>query len=250
MQLLVHKPRVGVISMVTPSTVNLRSRLETRNLGWEDAWYRASCDKYLPTASPHQLAVSLGKSLRPGARILDVGCGLGRNSVYLSKQGFELFALDISPTATQVLRTASVSSSLKVHVVQGDFRRHPFAPQSFDAALAVNTIYHSYRTQLAVTVAEIMTLIRPDGFFCLTLLAKSGNQYQKYLDMVSVGNAVEVEPGTFVSSNESVQLDEYLPHHFVDFDSMKELLQNFHVEHISQDRSQSGTIRWVVCMRH
>ena len=36
------------------------------------------------------------KHLLPNARILDVGCGSGRDSAYFSKKGFEVTAIDLS----------------------------------------------------------------------------------------------------------------------------------------------------------
>lgn len=43
--------------------------------------------------------------LRPGMRVLDAGCGRGRNLVYLLRSGFEVSAVDADPEAVRVVRT-------------------------------------------------------------------------------------------------------------------------------------------------
>lgn len=60
--------------------------------------------------------------LRPGASILDIGCGIGRNAIYLADKGFAVEAFDISSTAIRTLRS-SVGSRRKDNLsfYQADF---------------------------------------------------------------------------------------------------------------------------------
>lgn len=67
--------------------------------------------------------------LRPGDRVLDVGCGPGRHSRALRDQGIEVVGLDIS---IDFLRAAGPG-----RWVRADARRLPFAPGSFDAAVSL-----------------------------------------------------------------------------------------------------------------
>jgi tellurite methyltransferase len=39
----------------------------------------------------------LRSNIMPGMRVLDAGCGPGRNLVYLLREGYEVFASDQSP---------------------------------------------------------------------------------------------------------------------------------------------------------
>jgi ubiquinone/menaquinone biosynthesis C-methylase UbiE len=73
------------------------------------------------------LAGALG--LRPGARVLDVGCGPGRHLRALAERGFEGVGLDISMA---FLRLVSAGAA-----VRADARRLPFPPKSFDAAISL-----------------------------------------------------------------------------------------------------------------
>jgi SAM-dependent methyltransferase len=67
--------------------------------------------------------------LRPGDRVLDVGCGPGRHSLALREQGIEVVGLDIS---VDFLLAAGPG-----RWVRADARRLPFVQNSFDAAISL-----------------------------------------------------------------------------------------------------------------
>lgn len=49
--------------------------------------------------------------------ILDVGCGAGRNAIYVAKEGFRVIGIDISPTAVKIaLKEAKYQECGKLHV--------------------------------------------------------------------------------------------------------------------------------------
>ena len=46
-------------------------------------------------------------NIAPGMRVLDAGCGEGRNLVYLLREGLQVFAVDANPAAVQRVRQLS-----------------------------------------------------------------------------------------------------------------------------------------------
>jgi len=48
-------------------------------------------------------------NIAPGMRLLDAGCGYGRNLVHLLREGCEVFALDADATALEHVRKLSAS---------------------------------------------------------------------------------------------------------------------------------------------
>src|SRR5882757_6818603 len=50
-------------------------------------------------------------NIAPGMRVLDAGCGYGRNLVYLLRQGTEIFAVDQNAAAVEHVRKLSKSLS-------------------------------------------------------------------------------------------------------------------------------------------
>jgi len=65
-------------------------------------------------------------------RVLDIGCGPGRHSLYLQHKNFEVVAIDISPLAVEVARLRGVRDSRVMLASDLDF-----SPRSFDTVLLI-----------------------------------------------------------------------------------------------------------------
>ena len=65
----------------------------------------------------------------PGMRILDAGCGLGRNLVYLLREGYEVFGVD--QDASSVHEVRSLAAKLAPHLPPGNFRAEAIESMSF-----------------------------------------------------------------------------------------------------------------------
>lgn len=75
--------------------------------------------------------------LRKGAKIIDIGCGKGRNIIYLAKLGFEMYAMDyIETAANHVKKIAEKNNLEKVHVQVAEINNTwPFADNFLDVAV-------------------------------------------------------------------------------------------------------------------
>ena len=60
----------------------------------------------------------------PGMRILDAGCGGGRNLVYLLREGFDVYAIDSDPAAVDAVRELAADLAPKP-LPPGNFRAEP-----------------------------------------------------------------------------------------------------------------------------
>src|SRR5687768_18053607 len=77
--------------------------------------------------------------LVPGMRLLDAGCGSGRNLVYFLKSGYEVFAVDESEQAIERLR--QLATELAPHLPRENFKAGPvemmrFEDTEFDVVLS------------------------------------------------------------------------------------------------------------------
>ncbi|MGH9621025.1 MAG: class I SAM-dependent methyltransferase [Bryobacteraceae bacterium] len=70
----------------------------------------------------------------PGMRILDAGCGSGRNLVYLLRQGYEVFGVDRDPQSVNDVRR--LAATLAPHLPPGNFRAEGVESMSFPNAFA------------------------------------------------------------------------------------------------------------------
>jgi tellurite methyltransferase len=72
--------------------------------------------------------------IQPGMRILDAGCGAGRNLVYFLQEGYEVFGVDTDPHA--IAGTRRLAASLAPVLPADNFRVEPVEAMSFPDAFA------------------------------------------------------------------------------------------------------------------
>ena len=68
----------------------------------------------------------------PGMRLLDAGCGTGRNLVYFLRKGYEVFGVDQSADAISQVRR--LASTLAPHLPTENFRVEPVEKMSWASA--------------------------------------------------------------------------------------------------------------------
>jgi tellurite methyltransferase len=96
-------------------------------------------------------------------RVLDLGCGEGRDAVYFSAHGFEVTAVDGSPVALDKLRRLAAAKEVSVHrVVQSDIREFTLGTE-FDIVFAHNSLQF-IGAECVPLLARLQQIIRPGGF--------------------------------------------------------------------------------------
>jgi 2-polyprenyl-3-methyl-5-hydroxy-6-metoxy-1,4-benzoquinol methylase len=102
-------------------------------------------------------------------RILDVGCGLGQQSLLYALYGAQVVGIDLNPKAIDLATRrkpfyeAKFGRPLDVSYLPGDFNQvaTTLAPESFDAVFSMSAFIHI--PPLSKTVATIARLLRPGG---------------------------------------------------------------------------------------
>ena len=101
-------------------------------------------------------------ALKPGHRVLDVGCGPGRHTQTLRAQGIATVGLDISMTFLEAAGPGEW--------VRADARALPFAPASFDAAVSLCQGGFGLLggSDDAGVIAQMAAVVRPGGHLALS----------------------------------------------------------------------------------
>src|SRR5512134_1564182 len=80
----------------------------------------------------------------PGSRVLDIGGGPGRYSIWLAERGYRVTLADLSPDLLNLAREKSVEAGVKLEaIVEANAADlSDFADGSFDAVLCMGPFYH------------------------------------------------------------------------------------------------------------
>jgi SAM-dependent methyltransferase len=107
----------------------------------------------------------LAARLRPGARVLDLGCGNGEKLARLAGRGFELTGVDFSAQQLR-LAEAAVPDATFVHA---DFSELELEPASLDAVVALYSVMHVPRERHGELFERIGGWLKPGGLFLASL---------------------------------------------------------------------------------
>lgn len=120
--------------------------------------------------------------LTPAMRLLDAGCGGGRNLVYFLRSGYDAHAVDQSGEA--VARVRSLASALAPHLPADNFRVEPvermsFAADSFDLVIS-SAVLHFARDEehWRVMVREMWRVLKRGGLLFVRLASSIGIENQ------------------------------------------------------------------------
>ncbi|MCL2357337.1 MAG: methyltransferase domain-containing protein [Defluviitaleaceae bacterium] len=103
-------------------------------------------------------------TLRPGMKVLDMGCGKGCSSVFLAKEfGVTVFATDLWIKPTENLRRFEAAGVAdRVFPVHADVNALPYAEGFFDAVVSVSSLQY-YGTSDAFFPDILSKQVKPGG---------------------------------------------------------------------------------------
>jgi SAM-dependent methyltransferase len=116
--------------------------------------------------------------LLPSMRILDAGCGSGRNLVYLLSAGYEVFAVDADPEAIAAVRR--MAAALAPQLPATNLREEPVHRMSFPNAFVdvviSSAVLHFASDDRAFEgmMREMWRVLRPGGLFFARLASDIG----------------------------------------------------------------------------
>jgi SAM-dependent methyltransferase len=120
--------------------------------------------------------------ITPGMRILDAGCGSGRNLVYLLREGYDVCAADASAEAVETVR--NMARALAPSLPASNFRVEPVEQMSFPDAFAdvviSNTVLHfaSDDAHFEAMLRGTFRVLRPGGLFFSRLGSSIGMEHR------------------------------------------------------------------------
>lgn len=121
-----------------------------------------------------ELGARFLEQLKPGIRLLDAGCGPGRDMAWLEAQGFRVTGIDIS---TGML--AQARSHVHGELLQMDLCQLTFPPASFEGIWCSSAFLHIPKAQAPDALRELRRVLTPDGMFFLSTLGGDGEGWEE-----------------------------------------------------------------------
>lgn len=113
----------------------------------------------------------------PPSRLLDVGCGTGKNSVRLAKAGFDVIGIELSSAGIDAARKHAQKEGQKVLFVQGDVENMPFKDNVFEISFCGLILHHFPRIDALIQGLSRVTQSR---LFALEVNALEPQSFVKF----------------------------------------------------------------------
>jgi SAM-dependent methyltransferase len=109
-------------------------------------------------------------SEQPNRRVLEVGCGQGREAISLARRGFAVSAFDHSEVAISIARTNAIKADLKAAFVEHDMTRPlPYMQRSFGGVFAHLSLHYFDDLTTQMLFNELHRVLVPDGVLFFTV---------------------------------------------------------------------------------
>ena len=167
-------------------------------------------------------------NIATGMRVLDAGCGYGRNLVHLLREGCEIFALDADGKGVEHVR--QLATSLGTRLPAGNFQvgvieRLPFADAFADVVMC-NSVLHFARDEdhFRKMLAELWRVLRPGGMLFCRLGSRIGMEFERAQD----GRYVTGDGSVWFLVDEAMVLERTQEMHAVLVDPLKTTIVQNH----------------------
>ena len=113
--------------------------------------------------------------LRPGDRVLDMGCGAGRHAFEMYRRGADVVAFDqdadelagVLELFAAMKEAGEVPAGAEADIKEGDALQLPFADEEFDRVVAAEVLEHIPADIQAI--AELARVLRPGGTMAVSV---------------------------------------------------------------------------------
>ncbi len=156
-------------------------------------------------------------------RILDLGCGTGRNLVNLLKAGFDVSGFDSSKTALELTKQWLDEESLDAHLHHGRMEETlPYDNDFFDAIISIQVIHHNFMAEILATIKEMERVLRTRGYLFITVPILGPEPENPEDDWTLTW----VEDGTYIPH---CGPESGIPHHYFSEEELQHVVSNFEI---------------------
>jgi ubiquinone/menaquinone biosynthesis C-methylase UbiE len=116
----------------------------------------------------------------PGARLLEVGCGMGTDLLQFARGGAKCSGMDLTPRSIEITRQHFAAYDEHAELLVGDSERLPFPDELFDVVYSNGVLHHTPDT--AGAIREVHRVLKRGGVAKVMIYHKSSVNY--WLDVI------------------------------------------------------------------
>jgi tellurite methyltransferase len=116
---------------------------------------------------PNDLLLEIFAKLEPGSEFLDLGCGQGRDSLFMLKNGFKVTAVDRSREGIKKIKEAMAESSLplaKIKLFCADIAQFKIEKNKYSTINSYNALHFLPKNDALRTLLEIKKSLKKGGY--------------------------------------------------------------------------------------
>ena len=150
--------------------------MEDREGEWWDRFYhdRAKPCPFFVEWPDESLADRLEKNTIAPGKVLDLGCGPGRNAIYLAQKGFQVTAVDFSADSLKWAQERANKAEVEVDFLcTSIFDLNP-EPESYDYIYDSGCLHHLFPHRRLSYLELVLTALKPGGYLSLVCFNEEG----------------------------------------------------------------------------
>jgi ubiquinone/menaquinone biosynthesis C-methylase UbiE len=188
--------------------------------GWEDLHSKERFQPKYPSDHVVRFVfANFSRNLneRKRIKILDLGCGAGCHTVFLVKEGFSVYATDISEPGLKVTKKRLKENSLKAVLKNASMEKQPFEDNFFDGIISFGVFYYNNGAGYQKAVSELYRILKKGGRAFIFTRTTDDYRFKK---------GKETEKNTFVLDIEDTN-EKGMAQHFLDKEDIKKVFGKF-----------------------
>ncbi|MCG7345993.1 class I SAM-dependent methyltransferase [Sporosarcina sp. ACRSL] len=165
-----------VINSYEDLLVMLDSLLREPTNFWDD--FYSNREKCIPffANKPDENLVGYFDTILKGTigKALELGCGPGRNAIYLAQKGYTVDAVDLSEQSIQWATERAKERNVKVNFIQNNIFDIQFEEGSYDIVYDSGCFHHIAPHRRMSYINLLQKALKPGGFFAITCFVQGG----------------------------------------------------------------------------
>ena len=174
-------------------------------------------------------------------KVLDLGCGSGRHTVYLVKNDFNVYGIDIAEEGIKIAKGWLKKEGLRADFKIGSiYKKLPYKDNFFDAVISTNVIHHARIKDIRKAIQEIERVLKPRGLIFITVRKRKFKKFwpkdtiiEKYGKQRTRYKVIELRTYTPIEGGEKG-----LIHYLFNKELIRKEFKNFKIKDIWTDSNK------------